>query len=394
MKRVWIVARWEFIAAVTRTSFIVMALGLPLVHVGLAGLMGLSMQRAIREPAAVKPILVVDSRGVLRDGLAGGDTIVRDEAGALHELRAGRAEAVFTMADDYLESGRLRAYAARRPGLLGFSDAMNRRERAAAVIRRSLVPPSMSEAAAARLLSPVTEVARFHLGPDGAAVPAPASPLAVLGGIFGVCFLLSLSIFMASGLLQQAMVTERQNRMLEVLLVSVSPLTLLTGKVAGLAAAGLVQIGVYLALTLTVAPAALGLFDISVSVILWSAACFAVGYVLFACLMAATGAIGRDTQESGQIATVWMLGGAAPMFFITFISEDPGSVLARALSWFPLTSANALLLRLGSGGVPAIELVGALSVALASAAAALVLSAALLRRVAVGQPAVMLVRSR
>lgn len=394
MRRVWIVARWEFIAAVTRTSFIVMAVGLPLFHLGLAGFMGLSLQTAVRERSAVKPILVVDSRAVLRDGPAEGDTVVRDEARAMSELREGRAEAVFVMDDDYLESGRLRAYAARRPGLLRFSDAMNRRERAAAVIRRSLVPPSMPEAARGRLLSPVTEVARFHLGPDGGAVPAPASALAALGGVFGVCFLLGLSIFMCSGLLQQAMVTERQNRMLEVLLVSVSPLTLLAGKVAGLAAAGIVQIGAYLALTIALAPAALGLFEIPLTVILWSAACFTVGYILFACLMAATGALGRDTQESAQIATVWMLGGAAPMFFITFISDDPGSVLARALSWFPLTSANALLLRLGSGGVPAIELVGALSVALLTAAAALVMSAALLRRVAVGQPAVMLFRSR
>lgn len=394
MRRVWIVARWEFMAAVTRTSFIVMAVGLPLFHLGLAGLMGLSLHRAVREPSAVRPILVVDGRALLRDGSAEGDTVVRDEARALSELRDGRAEAVFVLDDDYLESGRLRSYAARRPGLLGFSDAVKRRERAAAVIRRSLMPPSMPEATAGRLVSPVTDVARFHLGPDGRAVPAPASPLAVLGGVFGVCFLLGLSIFMSSGLLQQAMVTERQNRMLEVLLVTVPPLTLLSGKVAGLAAAGLVQIGAYLALTTALAPAALGFFEISAGVICWSAACFTVGYILFACLMAATGTAGRDTQESAQIATVWMLGGAAPMFFITFISDDPGSMLARALSWFPLTSANALLLRLGTGGVPAMEMIGALSVALLSAAAVLVLAAALLRRVAVGQPALMWFRSR
>jgi ABC-type Na+ efflux pump permease subunit len=73
----------------------------------------------------------------------------------------------------------------------------------------------------------------------------------------------------------------------------------------------------------------------------------------------------------------------AGTFFITFISDDSGSALARGLSWFPLTSANALLLRLGSGDVPPGEIVGALS--LATAASALVASAALLRRIAVGQ---------
>jgi ABC-2 type transport system permease protein len=176
--------------------------------------------------------------------------------------------------------------------------------------------------------------------------------------------------------------------MLELLLVSVRPLELLSGKMCALAAAGLLQMAVYLVLVLGAAPGLLGLYDISVSTIAWSAATFTVGYALFAAVMAATGTLGRDVQASTQIGTLWVLAGAAPMFLITFISAEPHSSVARILTWIPLTSPVALLLRLGIGDVPPGELLGPLALALATAAALLVASSALLRRIAVGQPAI------
>ncbi|MCA1562986.1 MAG: hypothetical protein LC804_22900 [Acidobacteria bacterium] len=73
------------------------------------------------------------------------------------------------------------------------------------------------------------------------------------------------------------MAAERENRMLEMLLVSIPALPLLAGKVAGLAAAGLLQLGVYLLLALGGAPAMLGLYDIPASALVWSTAALAWG---------------------------------------------------------------------------------------------------------------------
>jgi ABC-type Na+ efflux pump permease subunit len=99
--------------------------------------------------------------------------------------------------------------------------------------------------------------------------------------------------------------------------------------------------------------------------------------------MAATGALGRGTQESAQIATVWVIVGAVPLFLIGSIRADGSSMLARVLSWIPLTSPVTLLLRLGVDAVSPLELSGALLLTLAAAAGALVVSSTLLRRVTI-----------
>jgi ABC-2 type transport system permease protein len=142
--------------------------------------------------------------------------------------------------------------------------------------------------------------------------------------------------------------------MLEVMLAIVTPLQLLTGKVIGLAAAGLLQVVVYLAITVGVAPLVGGV-TISLSLVAWSAAVFMAGYLLFAVLMAGTGALARDAQEAPQLASLWMLGAASPFFFITHISGDPSSWLARLLTWLPPTAPVALLLRIASGATTTLE---------------------------------------
>src|SRR6185436_10167940 len=278
--------------------------------------------------------------------------------------------------------GRVRSYVRRTPGLFVFADTIARRDRAAALIRRGLVARSGASADADRLVDPVVTIDRFAFDRNGRLRPDGGS-LGFIAGAFGLCFLMSLSIFFASGLLQQAMAAERQNRMLEVLLALTPPLPLLVGKVAGLVAASLTQVSVYLVLMLGAAPVALAIFDVPAATIGWSLACCAVGYVFHACLMAGLGALGRDTQESAQIAMPWLFVGASPLFLIVSVGANPSSVLAHVLSWIPLTSPVTLLLRLGADGVSAAELTGALLLTLASAAGILVVSARLVGHLAV-----------
>jgi ABC-2 type transport system permease protein len=369
MNQIWLVARWEFAGTVMRAGFVATALALPLVHVGLALLLAFATQTSAKPRAADKAIAVVDRSG---------------EAQALRQLKDRRVDAVFVLADDYLASGRMRSYSHPGAGLFSFAAAEKRRERAEAMLRERLLPRDVAPAVAVRLLAPVTSVEAFTMDPaTGATRSGAASPLGAVTGVFGLGLVLSLSIFMSSGLLQQAMVAERQNRVLEVLLVSVTPLRLLTGKVAGLAAAGLIQIGVYLGLVIGASPAILGMVDVPAATLGWAAACFVAGYVLYGCVMAATGALGRDTQESAQIATVWVLVGASPLFFITTFGSDQVSLPGRVLTWIPLTSPVAVLMRLGSRSIAGPEIVAALALTVLCAAAALVLSSALLRRVTI-----------
>ena len=138
MNKIWIVARWEFMCTVMRVSFVATVVSLPLVHVGIALLIGHAVSSADRSAAAPRPIAIVDSRGVLQ-GASGREIVTRDEAAALRMLKESRVDAVFVLADDYLESGRLRDYTRASRGLFAFADGLERRNRAATVIRHGLL---------------------------------------------------------------------------------------------------------------------------------------------------------------------------------------------------------------------------------------------------------------
>ena len=368
MRRLWIVAGWEFTTTVFRVSFVATALMLPLLHIGLALLLGHSLKVVTADAREKKPIAILEGT---------------EEPRGMVMLRENRVDAVFVLEPDYVETGRLRAYTRLQTGLFQFADGQERRERAETLLRQRLLSPHLPGPLTARVVAPIENLEAFTVDRDGGIRRRDETPLALLTGAFGLTLLLSLSIFMSSGVLQQAMVAERQNRVLEVLLVCIKPLPLLAGKVIGLAGAGLIQIGIYLAFLVAGAPMALTLVDVPPATVGAAAACFGVGYVLYACLMAGTGALGRGTQESAQIATVWMVVGALPLFFIAPMTSDGTSVLARALTWFPPTAPSALLLRIGTGSVSFMELSGALALTLAAAAGALAISARLLRRVTI-----------
>jgi ABC-2 type transport system permease protein len=349
LRTIWIVTKWEFTTTVLRTSFLVVLFSLPIVHIGIAALLGLSLRTATSEPKSRAPIAVVDEPQLLTD-VAGSDIVLRDRAAALRGLSEQRFDGVYVLSSDYLQTGRVDVYERPAADLLQIGKTLANRERAATVIRRGLT--RQADARAERLVDPLVRTTVWRV--EGATVERRIAPAVVdvLAGPFGMCFIMGLSIFLASGLLQQAMSTELQNRMLEVMLSVVTPLQLLTGKVVGLSAAGLLQAVVYLAITVGVAPL-IGGVTISWSLAAWSAAIFLAGYLLFAVLMAGTGALARDPQEVPQLATLWMLLAALPFFFITHISADPGSWIARALTWVPPTAPVALLLRMATGGVGA-----------------------------------------
>ena len=121
-----------------------------------------------------------------------------------------------------------------------------------------------------------------------------------------------------------------QNRMLEVVLSIITPAALLTGKVAGLSAAGLLQLGVYLSVALVAGPMLGGGAGISGATLIWSGVVFVAGYMLFAVLLAGSGALARDPQESTQVASLWLLLAAMPFFLITHIGAHPASMVAAS----------------------------------------------------------------
>jgi ABC-2 type transport system permease protein len=178
--------------------------------------------------------------------------------------------------------------------------------------------------------------------------------------IFGL--LLMLSIFFSSGFLLQSISEEKDNRLMEVLLSSVSARQLLAGKVLGLGAAGLFQIAVWAISVWVFADVAVtnipDLSGLSVppSVLVLALVYYVMGYLLYAVIMAILGSIGTTARESQSWSSIVAVTAMLPMFFINIMVENPNHILAVVFTLIPTTASLTAVMRLSSEGIPAWQL--------------------------------------
>jgi ABC-2 type transport system permease protein len=180
--------------------------------------------------------------------------------------------------------------------------------------------------------------------------------------LFG--FLLIMAIGMTSGYLLQGLGEEKENRIMEVLLSSVSTRQLLAGKVLGLGAAGLVQMAVWLLsmsvlvrLASSTVGGVLASIQIPQNMMILGIVYFVLGYLLFAVLQAGIGAIGANAKESSQMSVVFILPAVLPLYvFMLFLRENPDHMVATVLTMIPVSAPLTVFLRLGMSEIPAWEL--------------------------------------
>jgi len=203
---------------------------------------------------------------------------------------------------------------------------------------------------------------------------------------FGFAMLFVLSIFTSSGYLLQGIVEEKENRIIEILLSSVSHRDLLSGKILGLGAVGLAQLLIWLTgalLILSSAPVVaigiLGNLQISTLLGVLAPIYFLLGYLVFASIMAGVGAVSTTLREGQQLAGVFSMSGVIPLFFLQFIIMSPNAIFARLLSYFPLTSPLTMILRLSITEVPVYDIVISLMILIISTIGVIELSSRVFR---------------
>jgi ABC-2 type transport system permease protein len=173
----------------------------------------------------------------------------------------------------------------------------------------------------------------------------------------GLAFIIA--IFTSSGYLMQAVVEEKENRTMEILITSVSPLQMMSGKIIGIIAVGLTQLLVWISVgvigvligrntidwlkAIHLAPGSLALMAIVMI----------PGFVLIAALMATVGATVTEEREGQQVTGLFTLPVVIPYWFTYQIMSNPNGPLAVGLSYFPLTAPVTLTMRAGFTFVPA-----------------------------------------
>ncbi len=361
MRKTLLVLRNEIITTVTRKSFLFTAFGLPLIAVliflGASVLKGnaLGALGALTGASGKSELQVegyVDHSGLIKaipeDIPAGILVAYPDEASAHQALNNGEIAAYYVIPADYIESGNL-IYI--NPA---YSWTSNKGQ--SWVMRRTII---------ANLLDNDPErIQRFWHAMDvevKALAPSQQrdedNPL-TFAVPYATMMIFYIVILMSSSLLLNSVTVEKQNRVMEILMSSIKPSQLLSGKIIGLGITGLLQTVIWFGtgyILLRLSGRTFNLppgFELPPSILVWGIVFFLLGYAVYASLMAALGALVPNLKEGSQSTIVVIWPTIIPMFLISILIEQPHGALATGLSLFPLTAPMTMMLRLSAGGVP------------------------------------------
>lgn len=159
-------------------------------------------------------------------------------------------------------------------------------------------------------------------------------------------YLLWISVWSVSQMLMMNTVEEKSSRVIEVLLSSVSPVELLAGKIAGIAATGLTMVLFWLVTFflgtkylpgLLGAPSGLELSSIASDPLLIGSflAYFLLGYLLFAAILVGLGSVCNTVSDAQNMMPALLLLLIVPLLSMVPIGRDPNGMLAKVLSYIP-----------------------------------------------------------
>jgi ABC-2 type transport system permease protein len=379
MKKILLIIRQELINTFSRPSFLIVAVGIPLISALIFGGIKLIQSRAGEEDPTSSPEteeLEMDTEGYVdQSGLIqiippefpeGQLLAYQNEDQAKQALASGDISAYYIIPADYVDTGEIfYVFPDNRPLI---DDGQKW------VMQWTLMVNLLGGdvEAADRIWNMVWKLDERNITPlptgetalEGDACSRPGSACqsndliryipSIMAALFYISFMLS------STMLFSSITTEKENRTLEVLLVSISPRQMMIGKTIGLGIAGIIQTVIWLGTIYTIfnlGGSTLNLpenFSFPPEIIFWSLVFFLGGFGVYASLMAGAGALVPKMKEAGSanfvvlspLLIAYMVGIMAPL------AESAEALLPVVLSFFPLTAPILMVMRLTNGFVP------------------------------------------
>jgi ABC-2 type transport system permease protein len=361
MKKTLLVLKHEIITILSRPSFLFAMFGIPIIGVVVfivAGQLnkGSSAQglftQLISSPTTVEAEGYVDQSGIIKEIPAsvqpGLLVAYVDEASAKQALNKNEISAYYIIPADYLQTGNITYYGS---GYIPIGTTG----------KASLLEWVLQ----VNLLGGNTQLASLVNGPKNmehvSLSPEPQrdeNNMLTFFLPYGVTMLFYIIILSAASLLLSSVAKEKENQVMEILMMSVTPRQLLTGKIVGLGLLGLVQTIAWVGtgrILLALSGSTFNLpiaFQLPPSFLIWAVIFFLLGYSVYASLMAGLGALVPNLREASQATILVIFPLIIPIFLLSILIEQPDSLLAIILSIFPLTAPVAMMTRLASGAVP------------------------------------------
>lgn len=359
MRRTLLVARQEFLANVLRKGFLFATFGVPLLTIAMVVFVT-SVTVNFEMEGDIGAIGFVDESGLFSETADSPFVQFADQPAAEAAFESGDVSAFFVIPADYLTEGTL-AMTTRAAVPEGVQQQIN------SFLTAQLSAGIEPEIAERLLTAPVMDLMLLDTGrtiAENAAVTVFLLPM-----IFVLVFMMSMQT--ASGYLMSGVVEEKSNRIMEILIVSITPMQLLWGKIVGLGALALVQILIWVlalvvGLQLGQGVEALAGVVLPSDIVVVALVFYLLAFFLMGSVMAAVGAVLPSEQESRQVAGLFSLVLVVPIFFITSFILEPDGLIPLVLTLFPLTAPTAVVLRMGLSTIPPEQLLVSFAILVAT----------------------------
>lgn len=391
MREVLIVLQREFLERVRSRAFLIGTLAFPVVFIAL-----MAMPAVVEDRAEERSIVVVDDApdGVTERFVAA-LTAEAEGAGNIYDVEVvpgtfedRRSELNAQVVDetidgwvsfpaDVLEENEIHFRARNIANRSVLRDLRNAASQAVQSVRLEQAGLDVAEVAGLVRAVSIDEAQITASGEEG------GGAFSTFFFAYAVTFLIYFITFFYSLAVMRSVLEEKTNRISEVLVSSVPSSRLLAGKIMGVSAAAILQVGIWAGIVgITMAnsdwlierfgipTAVFDAMTIAPSVVVQFLAFFLLGFILFSSLFAALGAAVTSEHEAQSFQFILLVPLLVPMLFLTAITGEPTGRIATTLGMIPFTAPITMPMRIASAPIPAWQI--PLSLLLIALTAALV----------------------
>ncbi len=372
MNKTFVVARWEYLEKVKSKAFLIGLFLTPMIMIGMGVLPGLLAEK---EDEETKVIGVIDVRGEIAPLLTKRMERYKLSNGQpnylLLPVRATAADIAASVreADERVERGEFDGYivlnAPEAPDTViryfskGAGDLrlIGRLEENIQAIywERTLIARGIDPGIVSAM-KPRVEVKSVKIGPTGER--EETNFLKTFFSAYVFIMAMFFLIFTSGQLLVRSVLEEKSNRIIEVLVSSCTPSELMAGKVLGLSAMGLTQVGFWAIVALAIF-ARVGTDVLPpVEQLLLMVVYFVLGYLFYSAIFIAFGSPVTTEQEAQQLNGYLVLFVILPVALVLPVMQHPDAGWVKVLTFIPLLTPTFMALRIPVQMPSAAEIVG------------------------------------
>lgn len=350
------VIRFEVLRALKKKSFWIMAIMFPVMFAAIAGVIFLSNKAtddASKDIEKQKFSFVVrDDSGVVKPEIVAGMTgkfATADNQTYINQVKNGTLDGFIYYPKD-LSKRQVEVYG---KNIDIFTDGRY------TGVAQTILSLSASSAVDGNVKSVLSDSVKMNFIAYRDGHEYDAVKRMILPGLFLVLFYFLIAFF--GNQMLTSSTEEKENRVIEMLLTTIEPRTLIVGKILSLITLAMIQ-GVIVILPMIIGYALLHdrlnlpVIDLTTLPIDWARigigfAIFAASFLLFTGLLFAIGAAVPTAKEAGGFFGVVMMLIFGPLYAASLFVSSPDSPLVQGLSYFPFTAPIPLMLRNAIGNL-------------------------------------------